>query len=108
MKLGKQFDIDSHAVLDFVRVDYNPLKGMLVLISSLKFSTDTGPYAAGPESRGQHGYRCQTASQVSLFVGFLFSWISLPTNMFVNDLILNVCVKTTELFICEKIFNNLR
>jgi hypothetical protein len=24
-------------------------------------------------------YRCQTASQVSLFVGFLISWISLPT-----------------------------
>jgi hypothetical protein len=24
-------------------------------------------------------------------------------NMFVNDLILNVCVKTTEMFICEKI-----
>jgi hypothetical protein len=29
-------------------------------------------------------------------------------NMFVNDLILNACVKTTEMFICEKIFNNLR
>ena len=26
-----------------------------------------------------HVYRCQTASQVSLFVGFLISWISLPT-----------------------------
>ena len=25
------------------------------------------------------------------------------TNMFVNDLILNACVKTTEMFICEKI-----
>jgi hypothetical protein len=24
-------------------------------------------------------YRCQTASQVSLFIGFLISWISLPT-----------------------------
>jgi len=24
-------------------------------------------------------------------------------NMFVNDLILNACVKTTEMFICEKI-----
>jgi len=31
-------------------------------------------------TRGQHLpiYRCQTASQVSLFVGFLISWISLP------------------------------
>ena len=33
-----------------VHVDYNPLKGMLVLISSLKLSTV--PYSAGPESRG--------------------------------------------------------
>ena len=24
-------------------------------------------------------------------------------NIFVNDLILNACVKTTEMFICEKI-----
>jgi hypothetical protein len=24
-------------------------------------------------------------------------------DMFVNDLILNTCVKTTEMFICEKI-----
>jgi hypothetical protein len=30
-------------------VDYNPLKGMLVLISSLKLSIV--PYAAGPESQ---------------------------------------------------------
>jgi hypothetical protein len=28
--------------------------------------------------------------------------------MFVNDLILNARVKTTEMFICEKIFNKLR
>ena len=26
--------------------------------------------------------------------------------MFVNDLILNACVKTTEMFICEKILTN--
>jgi hypothetical protein len=26
--------------------------------------------------------------------------------MFVNDLILNACVKTTEIFICEKILAN--
>jgi hypothetical protein len=58
-------------------------------------------------TRGQHLpiYRCRTASQVSLFVGFLISWISLPTkttkigspwikviSMFVNDLILNACI----------------
>ena len=33
-----------------VHGDNNPLKGMLVVISSLKLSTV--PYAAGPESRG--------------------------------------------------------
>jgi len=56
---------------------------MVVLISSLKFSIVS--YAAGPKSRGHSRtaymaiYRCQTASQISLFVGFLISWISLPT-----------------------------
>ena len=32
-------------------------------------------------TRGQHLpiYRCRVSSQVSLFVGFLISWISLPT-----------------------------
>jgi len=63
-------------------VDYNPLKGMLVLISSLNLSIV--PNAAGPESWGHSRtafaiYQFQTASQVSLFVGFLISWISLPT-----------------------------
>jgi hypothetical protein len=33
-------------------VDYNPLKGMLVLISSLKLSIV--PYVADPETQGQH------------------------------------------------------
>ena len=28
--------------------------------------------------------------------------------MCVNDLILNSCVKMTEMFICEKVFNNFR
>ena len=64
-------------------MDYNALKGMLVLISSLKLSTV--PYAASPESQGDSRaawlYRCQTDSQVSLFVGFLISWISLPTKI---------------------------
>jgi hypothetical protein len=62
-------------------------------------------------------YLSQTASQVSLFIGFLISWISLPTKttkigtprikviskVFVNDLILIPCVKTTEIHICEQI-----
>ena len=51
---------------------------MLTLISSLKLSTV--PYAACSESRGHS----RTAwlyidVEVSLFVGFLISWISLPT-----------------------------
>jgi hypothetical protein len=29
-------------------------------------------------------YRCQTASQVSLFVGFLIPWITLPTKTTTN------------------------
>ena len=64
-------------------MEYNPLKSILIVISSLKLSTV--PYAAGSESRGHSRitymaiYRCQTASQVSLFVRFLISWISLPT-----------------------------
>ena len=55
---------------------------MLVLISSLRLSIV--PYALVQKievTRGQHLpiYRCRAASQVSLFVGFLISWISLPT-----------------------------
>jgi hypothetical protein len=43
-----------------------------------------------------------------LFIGFLISWISLPTkttkiNMFVNYLILIACVRMTEMFISENI-----
>ena len=62
--------IQNQIIHKHVHVDYNPLKGMLVFISSLKLSIV--PYAAGPES-------CQTAFKVSLFIGFLISWISLPT-----------------------------
>jgi hypothetical protein len=61
-------------------VDYNPLKGMPVLISSLKLSTV--PNAAGPESRGYS----------------TTAWLYIE-----NDLILNACVKMTEMFICGKI-----
>ena len=50
-------------------MDYNPLKGILILILSLKLSIE--PYAAGPESRGHWKtvyavYLCQAASKVSL------------------------------------------
>jgi hypothetical protein len=56
-----------------------PIKSMLILILSLKLSIV--PYEAGPQCRGQHLpiYQCQTASQVSLSVGFLILLISLPT-----------------------------
>ena len=40
--------IQNQVIHKHVNVDYNPLKGMLILISSLKLSTV--PYAAGPES----------------------------------------------------------
>jgi hypothetical protein len=73
--------IQNQIIHKHVHVDYNPLKGMLILLLSLKLSIV--PYAAGPKvevTRGQHLpiYRCQTAFHVSLFVGFLISWISLP------------------------------
>jgi hypothetical protein len=44
--------IQNQIIHKHVNVDYNPLKGMVlvVLISSLKLWTV--PYAAGPESRG--------------------------------------------------------
>ena len=68
-------------------MDYNPLKGMPihVLISSLTLSTV--PYADSLEDRGHSRttylaiYRCQAASQVSLFIGFLIPWVSLPTKI---------------------------
>ena len=69
--------LQNQIIHKHVHVDYNPLRG----ISSLKLSIV--PYAVGPESRGQHLpiYRCRAASQVALFVGFLISWISIPTKI---------------------------
>ena len=53
---------------------------MLIPISSLKLSTV--PYAAGPQSRDHSTARLyidvKTASQVSLYIAFLISWVSLP------------------------------
>ena len=42
--------LQSQVIQKHMHVDYDPLKGMIVLISSLKLSTV--PYAAGPESQG--------------------------------------------------------
>ena len=40
--------IQNQIIHKHLHVDYNPLKGMLILISSLELSTV--PFAAGPES----------------------------------------------------------
>jgi hypothetical protein len=52
-------------------MDYNPLNCQLYPIQLVQKVEVTG---------GQHLpiYRCQTTSQVSLFVRFLISWINLP------------------------------
>jgi len=59
-------------------VDYNPLKGMLVLISLLKLSTV--PYAAGPESRGQHGYILMSNCFLSFIVRWILNFVDQPTH----------------------------
>ena len=57
------------------------LKGMLVLISSLKLSTVT--YAAGPEShvtRGQHGYISMSNCFPSLIVRWILNFVDQSTH----------------------------
>jgi len=54
-------------------VDYNLLKGMLVLISSLKLSI--APCAAGPESRGYSRIAFVNISMSSCFPRFIVRWI---------------------------------
>ena len=56
-----------------VHVDYNPLKGMFVLISSSKLSIV--PYAAGPESRGHSKTAFANISILSCFPSFIVHWI---------------------------------
>ena len=56
-----------------VHVDYNLLKGMLVLISSLKLSIV--PYAAGPESRGNSKTASVNISMSNCFPSFIVRWI---------------------------------
>jgi hypothetical protein len=53
-------------------VDYNPLKGMLVLISSSKLSTVL--YSAGPESRG-HSRTAWLYIDAYCFTSFIVRWI---------------------------------
>ena len=74
--------IQNQIIHKHVHVDYNPLKVCSYLFRHQNCQLYS---AAGSESRGHSrtAYmainRCQTASQVSVFVGFLISWISLPT-----------------------------
>jgi hypothetical protein len=51
---------------------------MLILISSLKLSTV--PYAAGPESRGQHGYISMSNCFPSLIVRWILNFVDQPTH----------------------------
>jgi hypothetical protein len=87
-------------------VDYNPLKGMFVLISSTKLSIV--PYAAGPESRGHSRTAFANISILSCFPSFIVHWIlnfeDQPRHVnWYPTLNLNACVKPTDMFICEKI-----
>ena len=59
--------IQNQIIHKHVHVNYNPLKGLLILISSLKLATF--PYAAGPESRG-HSRRAWLYSDVKLLPKF--------------------------------------
>jgi hypothetical protein len=56
-----------------VHVNYNPFKGILVLISSLKLSIV--PYAAGPESRGHSRTAFAIISMSSCFPILIVRWI---------------------------------
>jgi hypothetical protein len=47
-------------------------------------------------------HRVQLTILIIKLVGAYFL-MGIHMSMFVNDLILNACVKTTEMFICEKI-----
>ena len=66
--MHSQFNNSQH-----VHVDYNPLKGMLVLISSLELSIV--PYAAGPDSRGHSRTAFANISMSNCFPSFIVRWI---------------------------------
>ena len=64
-------------------MDYNPLKGMLVLISSLKLSTVPYGYAASPEvkvTRGQHGYISMSNCLPNFIVHWILNFEDQPTH----------------------------
>ena len=65
--------IQNQIIHKHVHVDYNPLKGILILILSLKLSIE--PYAAGPESRGHSRTAFVNISMSSCFPTFILRWI---------------------------------
>jgi hypothetical protein len=65
--------IKNQIIHKHVHVDYNPLKGILILISSLKLSIV--PYAAGPESRDHSRTAYGYISMSSCFQSFIVRWI---------------------------------
>ena len=70
--------IQNQIIHKHVHVDYNPLKDMLVInIVNCPLCSLSRKSRLFEDSMAIYG--CQTASQVSLLVGFLISWISLPT-----------------------------
>ena len=71
--------IQNQIIHKHVRVDYNPLKGMLILISSLTLSTV--PYSAGPESRG-HSRTAWLYINVKLLPKFhcILNFVDQPTH----------------------------
>jgi hypothetical protein len=70
--------MENQIIHKHVHVDYNSLKGMLVLISSLKLSTV--PNAAVPESRGQHGYISMSNCFPSFIVRWILNFMDQPTH----------------------------
>ena len=71
--------IQNQIIHKQVHVDYNPLKGMLVFISSLKWSTV--PYAGGSESRG-HSRTAWLYIDVKLLpnVRWILNFVDQPTH----------------------------
>ena len=66
--------IQNQIIHKHVHVDYDPLKGMLVFISSLKLSIVI-TYAAGPESQGHSRTALANISMSSCLPSFIVRWI---------------------------------
>ena len=71
--------IQNQIIHKHVHVNYDPLKGMLVLISCQLYSIQLVQKVEVTQGQYIAIYRYQTASQVSLFVGFLI-FMDQPTH----------------------------